>query len=206
MQFFIVLAAVVGAVSAFHIQQPTVHSHHMPSNVMRMKSDQSSEANVLGRRQFLQCSGAAAAGVFSAGTMLVSASSAIEDDVIEGTTIPEDKLVTSETGLKYLVVKEGEGAFPFPGQTVKVHYTGWLNGFDTAFKFDSSYDRRRPFTFQVGNGNVIKGWDEAVIQMKVGEKRRLIIPPELGYGKRGAGRVIPPDSTLYFDVELLGLL
>lgn len=110
--------------------------------------------------------------------------------------------VTTATGLKYYVLQEGTGAKPTQGQTAVLHYTGWLTD---GTKFDSSLDRGRPFTFPVGAGRVIKGWDEAVIDMKIGEKRQLHIPPELGYGDRGAGNVIPPGATLIFDVELLEL-
>jgi peptidylprolyl isomerase len=108
--------------------------------------------------------------------------------------------VTTPTGLTYWVLREGTGPTPTPGQTVHVHYTGWLSN---GTKFDSSYDRGRPLDFQVGAGRVIKGWDEGVATMKVGEMRQLLIPPALGYGPSGAGGVIPPNATLVFDVELL---
>lgn len=108
------------------------------------------------------------------------------------------------TGLEYEIIKEGTGESPKAGKKVSVHYTGWLdkNG-ELGTKFDSSVDRGHPFEFTVGVGQVIKGWDEGVLDMKVGEKRRLIIPAALGYGARGAGRVIPANATLIFDVELL---
>lgn len=104
--------------------------------------------------------------------------------------------------MKVEILQEGQGAQATPGQTVSVHYTGWLTD---GTKFDSSVDRGRAFEFPLGGGRVIKGWDEGVAGMKIGEKRRLTIPPHMGYGARGAGAVIPPDATLVFEVELLGL-
>jgi FKBP-type peptidyl-prolyl cis-trans isomerase len=109
-------------------------------------------------------------------------------------------------GLKYTDVKVGDGAAAAAGKKVSVHYTGWLynNGAKGA-KFDSSLDRGQPFQFTLGAHQVIAGWDEGVAGMKVGGERTLIIPPELGYGARGAGGVIPPNATLIFDVQLLGV-
>lgn len=113
------------------------------------------------------------------------------------------KEITTASGLKYVVLKEGAGAVPKKGDMVKAHYTGWLvNG----TKFDSSVDRGEPLEFQVGVGKVIKGWDEALLSMKVGEKRKLTIPGDLAYGKKGYPGIIPPDATLIFDVELLEIV
>jgi FKBP-type peptidyl-prolyl cis-trans isomerase FkpA len=114
--------------------------------------------------------------------------------------------VTMPSGLKYIDTKVGTGPMPKPGQTAIVHYTGWLdeNG-AKGKKFDSSVDRGQPFEFAVGEGQVIRGWDEGVATMKVGGKRTLIVPPDLGYGANGAAGVIPPNATLIFDVELLGV-
>jgi FKBP-type peptidyl-prolyl cis-trans isomerase len=112
------------------------------------------------------------------------------------------KAITTPSGLKYTILKVGKGATPKPGQEVFVHYTGTLTN---GKKFDSSRDRGQPFSFKVGAGQVIPGWDEALSTMKVGERRKLTIPPKLGYGAAGAGGVIPPNATLIFDVELLKL-
>jgi peptidylprolyl isomerase len=113
---------------------------------------------------------------------------------------------TTPDGLKYTDTKVGTGAEAKPGMTAVVHYTGWLdeNGVKGK-KFDSSVDRGEPFQFAIGRGEVIRGWDEGVVSMKVGGKRTLIVPPNLGYGDQGAGGVIPPNATLIFDVELLGV-
>jgi peptidylprolyl isomerase len=114
--------------------------------------------------------------------------------------------MTTSSGLQVVDTKVGAGATPRAGQTAVVHYTGWLsdNG-RKGKKFDSSVDRNEPFEFPLGQGRVIKGWDEGVATMKIGGKRTLIVPPQLGYGARGAGGVIPPNATLIFDVELLGV-
>jgi FKBP-type peptidyl-prolyl cis-trans isomerase FkpA len=112
----------------------------------------------------------------------------------------KEKIVMTASGLKYEDVKEGTGPAAAKGDTVDVHYTGWLKD---GKKFDSSKDRGQPFTFPLGAGRVIKGWDEGVQGMKVGGVRKLIIPPALAYGERGAGGVIPPNAELTFEVELL---
>jgi len=113
---------------------------------------------------------------------------------------------TTASGLQYLDTVEGDGAEAVAGKQVKVHYTGWLfNDGTQGAKFDSSKDRGDPFVFGLGAGMVIRGWDEGVAGMKVGGARTLIIPAALGYGARGAGGVIPPNATLKFDVELLGV-
>lgn len=138
-----------------------------------------------------------------------AAKSAIErekkqlDNVIAGLKVkyPKAELVTTKSGLQYMVVADGKGDKPKPGTVVKAHYTGKLvNG----MVFDSSVERGEPIQFPVGVGRVIPGWDEALVDMKKGEKRVLIIPPDLAYGARGAGGVIPPNATLIFDVELVG--
>jgi peptidylprolyl isomerase len=113
-----------------------------------------------------------------------------------------DDWIITPSGLRYQELQIGKGASPQRGQTAVVHYVGTLSNGQT---FDSSYERNQPFRFRVGVGQVIKGWDEGIATMKVGGKRRLEIPPELGYGAQGAGGVIPPNATLYFDVELLAI-
>ncbi|MDD5530175.1 MAG: FKBP-type peptidyl-prolyl cis-trans isomerase [bacterium] len=110
------------------------------------------------------------------------------------------KVITMKSGLKCKDIKIGKGKMVKRGSRITVHYTGWLLD---GTKFDSSKDRRSPFTFIVGAGQVIKGWEQGVIGMKEGGKRKLMIPPELGYGEQGAGSFIPPNSELIFDVELL---
>src|SRR5437763_8297429 len=116
------------------------------------------------------------------------------------------KAVTTPPGLQIIDATIGSGASPKPGQICVMHYTGWLyQDGKKGKKFDSSLDRNEPFEFPIGQRKVIGGWDEGVATMKVGGKRTLIIPPALGYGARGAGGVIPPNATLMFDVELLGV-
>jgi peptidylprolyl isomerase len=125
--------------------------------------------------------------------------------LIAMTTAANAEIVTLPSGLRYQDEVVGTGPEPKAGQQVTVQYTGWLDeGGKKGKKFDSSRDRNQPFSFPLGAGQVIKGWDEGVATMKIGGKRTLIIPPQLGYGARGAGGVIPPNATLIFDVELLG--
>jgi FKBP-type peptidyl-prolyl cis-trans isomerase FkpA len=120
----------------------------------------------------------------------------LEDDRMD------ENVITTPSGLKYADLEVGDGAEARSGQTVKVHYTGWLTN---GTKFDSSVDRGQPFSFPLGAGRVIKGWDEGVAGMKIGGRRKLMIPPQLGYGPRGAGGVIPPNADLIFEVQLLGV-
>jgi len=117
-------------------------------------------------------------------------------------SLAKEQKVTTKSGLVYEDIKVGKGAEAKAGDTVTVHYTGWLTN---GTKFDSSKDRNEPFVFHLGAGGVIPGWDEGVQGMKVGGVRKLTIPPQLGYGASGAGGVIPPNATLVFEVELLGV-
>jgi peptidylprolyl isomerase len=114
----------------------------------------------------------------------------------------DEQVIETGSGLGYVEIVEGTGARPKPGDSVSVHYTGWLK---SGQKFDSSHDRGQPLEFPIGHGRVIKGWDEGVGGMRVGGKRKLIIPAHLGYGDRGAAGVIPPGATLIFEVELVGV-
>ncbi len=147
-----------------------------------------------------------ASGTTASTTTTTSTTTAIESGMSAKaqTEVPPaaSQEVTMPSGLKYQDVVVGTGAEATAGRTVSVHYTGWLTN---GTKFDSSVDRGQPFQFSLGAGQVIRGWDEGVAGMKVGGKRKLTIPPDLGYGARGAGGLIPPDATLVFDVELLGV-
>lgn len=127
--------------------------------------------------------------------------------VASACAVAQSKMKETESGLKYVDHQPGEGTEAVAGNTVDVHYTGWLyvDG-ERDVKFDSSVDRGQPFSFKLGAGQVIRGWDEGVAGMKVGGKRELFIPPELGYGAQGAGGVIPPNATLDFEVELLRIV
>jgi peptidylprolyl isomerase len=150
-------------------------------------------------RRFRNLSIAVAVAIGTAGAVLV----AIPPGASAQTT---GKTMTTASGLQITDSVAGTGVAPKPGQICVMHYTGWLyEGGKKGKKFDSSVDRNEPFEFPIGQRKVIAGWDEGVASMKVGGKRTLIIPPELGYGARGAGGVIPPNATLIFDVELLGV-
>jgi peptidylprolyl isomerase len=145
--------------------------------------------------------------VFRAGLVALSALVIAGSAVMSGRSDAQSaKAVTTPSGLQIIDIKVGAGASPKKNQTAVVHYTGWLyEKGKRGKKFDSSVDRKEPFRFPVGAGQVIAGWDEGVASMRVGGQRTLIVPPQLGYGARGAGGVIPPNATLIFDVELLGL-
>jgi peptidylprolyl isomerase len=141
------------------------------------------------------------AAVFAAAGLV-----AVEPAIAIAAETGQPMTTTTASGLQITDTVEGAGASPKTGQTCVMHYTGWLyKDGAKGTKFDSSVDRGSPFEFTIGVGQVIKGWDEGVASMKVGGKRTLIIPASLGYGARGAGGVIPPNATLMFDVELLGL-
>ena len=149
------------------------------------------------RHLMAACAAIATISIVSTGFLIMSNDNA---------SAQSGKPVTTSSGLQMIDTQAGTGASPKQGQTAVVHYTGYLNdNGNKGKKFDSSVDRGQPFEFPIGQGRVIKGWDEGVASMKVGGKRTLIIPPALGYGASGAGGVIPPNATLIFEVELLGV-
>ena len=149
------------------------------------------------RHLMAACAAIATISIVSTGFLIMSNDNA---------SAQSGKPVTTSSGLQMIDTQAGTGASPKQGQTAVVHYTGYLNdNGNKGKKFDSSVDRGQPFEFPIGQGRVIKGWDEGVASMKVGGKRTLIIPPALGYGAQGAGGVIPPNATLMFDVELLAV-
>lgn len=149
---------------------------------------------------------ASLAALFLMGSAPAGIAAAPTQQTQEDAKAKEKKMTKTDSGLEYKDTQEGDGASPAKGQTCVMHYTGWLweNG-KKGNKFDSSVDRGQPFSFRIGVGQVIAGWDEGVSTMKVGGKRELLIPPDLGYGARGAGGVIPPNATLLFEVELLDI-
>jgi peptidylprolyl isomerase len=144
---------------------------------------------------------AACSGKTDDGTAAVTPTQTAESEAKDTFAMPANPQ-TTPSGLGYVIDKPGTGARPQAGQTVSVHYTGWLTD---GTKFDSSRDRGEPLEFALGQGEVIQGWDEGVADMQVGEKRTLMIPATLGYGDQGSGGVIPPNATLVFKVELLGV-
>ena len=144
---------------------------------------------------------AVACSTTPADTTVSTPSSGAQEVTMDSFEMPSDPQSTP-TGLQYVINTEGTGRQPQRGETVIVHYTGWLTN---GSKFDSSRDRSKPFEFRLGAGEVIKGWDEGVGMMRIGETRTFVLPPSLGYGSRGAGGVIPPNATLVFRVELLGI-
>jgi len=141
--------------------------------------------------------------------LVLSACGGKADKEAKSVEVPAPKVAAEKPSFQKIDSVVGEGTVAITGQTVSVHYTGWLYDpkaeKNRGEKFDSSLDRGQPFQFPLGAGRVIKGWDEGVAGMKIGGKRTLIIPPEMGYGDRGAGAIIKPGSTLLFDVELLGI-
>lgn len=151
-------------------------------------------------------SAACASNTTSSDATTTTATAASAADTQRSATVDQFEIpkntTTTASGLQYSIAREGNGAVATNGHKVDVHYTGWLTD---GTKFDSSRDRGKPFSFVVGQGSVIKGWDEGVAGMKVGEQRVLVIPADLGYGARGAGGVIPPNATLVFRVELVNV-
>jgi FKBP-type peptidyl-prolyl cis-trans isomerase len=147
--------------------------------------------------------GSSSSSTSATGSSSTSATTAAPPAAASGTeATAAAKEITMPNGLKYVDLKVGDGQIAETGMTAQVHYTGWLTD---GTKFDSSVDRGQPFSFKLGAGQVIRGWDEGVKGMRVGGKRKLTIPPDMGYGAAGAGGVIPPNATLVFDVELLGV-
>jgi FKBP-type peptidyl-prolyl cis-trans isomerase FkpA len=141
-----------------------------------------------------------AALLAAASSLIVTAASASQEK--NHSLKPAGQEVVTPSGLKYTDLELGQGEEARTGKILEVHYVGWI---DKGARFDSSRDREHPFTFRLGAGDAIKGWDEGLVGMKVGGKRRLTIPPELGFGKQGVGSVVPPNAILVYEFELLGV-
>ncbi|CBJ26279.1 FKBP-type peptidyl-prolyl cis-trans isomerase 2 [Ectocarpus siliculosus] len=199
---FVLPAAVSRGLAAAGSSSREVVSCSASTSSSSSSSSSSQGGGQNNRVAFLHKAGLAAATTVAAVTGSPLLARAEEEDEVK---VGEE--VTTDSGLKYTVTVAGKGSKPSPGNMVKAHYTGWLNAFgdEDGAKFDSSRDRGRPFSFKVGTGQVIKAWDEAMLDMRIGERRQITVPPQLGYGSRGAGGVIPPNATLYFDVELLAV-
>jgi len=151
--------------------------------------------------------------ILSFSFILIGFSAEIKEQITQDSTVPSNIIETTRTsivpGLSIRILKQGDGVSAQVGNKVKVHYTGWIYNSDSESgfrgkKFDSSHDRGIPFEFKLGEGRVIRGWDLGVVGMQIGEIRELLIAPNMGYGNRAVGNLIPPKSTLVFEVELLG--
>ena len=201
---FVVVALICSHVSAFLPNLP-----RSSRIMMKMSTNESPSTFSASWRSTVTSAISKASITGSAIVGLAGIASAADSAVVTpaaSSSVATDGFVTTDSGLKYRDTVVGTGETPTPGDTVRVHYTGWLDDFDSEKKFDSSYDRRSPLIFKVGVKQVIAGWDEGLLtNMKVGGKRDLIIPALLGYGTRGAGGLIPPNATLYFKIELVGI-
>ena len=202
---FVVVVLICSHVSAFLPNLPRSSSRIM----LKMSTNESPSTFSASWRSTVTSAISKASITGSAIVGLAGIASAADSAVVTpaaSSSVATDGFVTTDSGLKYRDTVVGTGETPTPGDTVRVHYTGWLDDFDSEKKFDSSYDRRSPLIFKVGVKQVIAGWDEGLLtNMKVGGKRDLIIPALLGYGTRGAGGLIPPNATLYFKIELVGI-
>jgi FKBP-type peptidyl-prolyl cis-trans isomerase len=208
-QVVVAIVLFMNVVTEAWIMSMGMSSNSLKTSTTLLASQQPLEHGDVSRRSFAFDYPAIALTVAVLSENLIHQPAFAADDSVaedsEAGNSGDNDFVTTESGLKYKVVQPGTGATPEPGTMVQAHYTGWLDGFNSLKKFDSSRDRNRPFSFRVGAGQVIRGWDEAFSTMAVGERRLLIIPPRLGYGDRGAGGVIPGGATLYFDVQLLNI-
>jgi peptidylprolyl isomerase len=142
-------------------------------------------------------------GVFAAAAQSVQSVQAVHDTRdLKGHAVVDTREVVTSSGLHYVDLRVGEGDAAASGKILEVHYVGWLGD---GTRFDSTRDRDRPLTFRLGAGDALKGWDEGLVGMKVGGRRKLVIPPGLGFGKQGVGSVVPPNAVLYYEFELLGV-